>query len=110
MATYSTNTTIKVSAKISATAFVGGINPTLSVVYTVPANSYAIVNLRHTGTAGTGVQFEIGSGGFFSFLNSTSPQTAFSIYLGPAETLTFRTLTGDSSNCYVNGVVFTNTP
>lgn len=45
MATYSSNTTIKIDSKANGTVSING-SGTSGVLFTVPANSYAIVNFQ----------------------------------------------------------------
>ncbi|TXH43495.1 MAG: hypothetical protein E6Q97_34030 [Desulfurellales bacterium] len=96
MATYSLNSTIKISAAINVT----GANPS----YSVPANSYAIVNC-YGGTGGWGVLI---NGSSTAYINGTSnPNALVTIYVGPSQTIQ---LSGAPVGSSLTGVEFINSP
>lgn len=93
MATYSLNTTIKISAAISAV----GSNPS----YAVPASSYGIVNC-YSASAGFGVTI-----GGNTVAVSAAGGTTFTIYVGPSQTVA---LNGAGAGSTITGVEFLNSP
>lgn len=112
MATYSANTTTKVSAKINAVASCP-INAT-TTVYTVPANSVAIVSVVVTSAAGTGGGTLVVDGR--NFQTVTAPVTVGStppvlnLYLGPGATVALTVGNTQTTTVVVLGVEYINTP
>lgn len=94
MATFSLNTTIKISAAINVT----GANPS----YSVAANSYAIVQC-YSPSAGFGVTV----GGSQAVLQVPGGPTTFQIYAGPSQTVA---LNGAAAGSTITGVEFINSP
>lgn len=130
MATYSSNTTVKVSGALS---FSGSGNGTST--YTVPANSYLILNYMEVqGNAGGGAAsaaIQINGKNILSRSASGLPKVVLKpaldlnndansttegygaipggVYLGPGETLS-AVRSGSSSTYEAHGVLFVNTP
>lgn len=96
MATFSLNTTIKISASISVT----GVNPS----YAVPANSYAIVNCY---SPSSGFAVQIGGGTVVLAVSSAANQHFDSLYIGPGETVS---LSGAAAGSSITGALFINSP
>ena len=96
MATFSLNTTIKISAAISVT----GANPS----YSVPANSYAVVNCY---SPSSGFQATIGGGTVVLAQSTAANQHFDSLYIGPGQTVQ---LTGAAAGSSITGVEFINSP
>lgn len=96
MATFSLNTTIKISAAISVT----GANPS----YAVPANSYAIVNCY---SPSSGFAVTIGAGTATLAVSSAANQHFDSLYIGPGQTVS---LSGAAAGSSITGVEFLNSP
>lgn len=96
MATYSSNTTIKVNGAIATSQTSGG--GATSVNYTAPATGYAIVQAYASGTAATvtvaGIAVGQGTG----------------IYVGPGQQIVASASAGTSSVVSISGVSFVNTP
>lgn len=105
-AVISSNTSIKVSAKVLASQTVSG-----SVLYTVPANSYAVVNISAVPSAGHSVEFRINSitGPIAGTITDTTKDVVQNIHLGPTESL-YIVKTGGTFTCYAYGVQFINSP
>ena len=111
MATYSSNTTIKMVGAISATGTRSSTG--LTTVYTVPANHYALVNIGLSSTGGNT---------YSACLNLDTIQvvqasgTAIfgggSFYLGPGQSviLNCSNFSSGTMTLKVSGVTFTNTP
>lgn len=97
MATYSSNTTIKINTGIANT--ITGTSGTL--VSTLASNVYAIVQVC---SASSGITYFVGS----RQINTGSVSIIGSIYIGPGSDLTFTA--GGSVTVYVSGVSFINTP
>lgn len=95
MATFSLNTTIKISAAIS----VVGANPS----YSVPANSYAIVNCYSVSTGGWAILVD----GNTAFLHVLGDPNTFVFYVGPGQTVA---LSGAAAGSSITGVQFLNSP
>ena len=108
-----------VSLKISASVALSGISNSSSlVVYTVPANSYAVVNVgiadNVTGDTST---FFLGSATASTAMtvyntNGTQAGTTriYDLYLGPGEVLRFNSGGAGFKTWYVRGVEFINSP
>lgn len=121
MATYSGNTTLKVSAAVSASIATTSTSGTL---YTCPANSYAIVNV-HCETNGT-----TGHTAFASVAGAVVCQVAYdqrnnstdtavrtftkaisnNVIVGPGQSITYEKTAQTTTRVYVSGVAFINTP
>lgn len=130
MATYSSNTTVKVSDKLT---FSG--SGTGTTTYTVPGNSYLILNYFEVqGNAGGGsatATIQINGKNILTRTASGLPKVVLKpaldqnndansategygaipggVYLGPGETLS-AVRSGSSSTYEAHGVLFTNTP
>jgi hypothetical protein len=102
MATYSNNTTLKISGTAvgSANRVVAGT----STVYTAPANSYAIVTVCVQGamTSMTIGGVSVAVSGFTGSLTG--------VVIGPGHALAFSTTTTTSTTVSCAGVVLTNSP
>lgn len=96
MATFSLNTTIKISTGISVT----GANPS----YSVPANSYAVVNCY---SPSSGFAVTIGGGSVTLAISSAANQHFDSLYIGPGQTVQ---LSGAAAGSSITGVQFINSP
>lgn len=122
MATYSSNTTIKLNAAVSATATITTSSGTSNsaTVYTAPASTYAIINLYDvTSTSGAppSPSFAVSVGGRTFYTATTATSTQFTgIYVGPGQAVAISSSQGvgagssTSHTCQVSGVNFTNTP
>ena len=109
MATYSSNTTLKMNAAVGGSAAVSGVG-TSGVIYTAPATGYAIIQLA-TGNAGSFTWYANISGRPASGVQTVSAPTQATIYLGPSATLTVTvTAFTTAGNIYFTGVDFVNTP
>lgn len=100
MATYSNNTTIRISGAIAVSINTGG-----TTLYTCPANSYAVVNVNWS-TAIVWVRVggaNIGNPGVFSAAGMLN-----NIHVGPGQSVTTSAGAGLDWNLY--GVQFTNSP
>jgi hypothetical protein len=114
MATYSSNTTIKVSAAISATS-----NASSGTLYTVPANCYAIITSVGAsvfgGSGGTSATVSI-TGAVLVTDSGTAAAEARAfyvggIYLGPGHSVSYTTSSaGGTRYGFAYGVLFINTP
>lgn len=93
----SSNTTIKVNAAVTAARDSNGI------VYTAPANGYAIVHVYQNGTFNLTMT---AAGAVAGILNSQIGLVAF--YLGPGHAIEITSYS--SGYAYVYGVSFVNTP
>ncbi len=105
-AVISSNTTIKVSAAVSATSTGTG-----TTLYTCAASSYAIVNIgiKDTGGAGTTVTISVdGKEIHQSALGATTTRLLQGIYVGPSQAVSFSA--GASTTVTVTGVEFINSP
>jgi len=107
----SSNISTKVSQKVGG----GGTNTGTSVlVYTVPANTYAVVNVEHLPTGGAAPSyFTIGSASGLRIASGSTAATYYSaqsVYLGPGETL--YSVNGHTTNTAwkFTGVEFINSP
>lgn len=103
----SNQVTIKINAAVSAsnTSITSG---SFTTVYTCPANSYSIVNIRLVpGT--TNVSFRVGGQDISG--TQTSAQTYLGVYVGPGQTVQANNpaVIGNAA-IYVSGVEFTNSP
>lgn len=109
MATYSSNTTLKVSAAVAASAL-APISPT--TVYTCPANAYAVLNLvaskSGTGSVTVGGIDLIPAGEYATPAGSYIRLTG--VHVGPGQTVVANSSIGNAVNLYVSGVAFINTP
>lgn len=112
-AIFANNVTIKISAAINATATVGGAATT--TVYTVPANSYAIVTVCWLANGAGNVKLQ-NAGSVTTDMSpnvAVSGTTIFKIgdaqnYLGPGQVLKIVSTVG--GDYYVTGVCFVNSP
>lgn len=100
------NQTLRVSGIINASS-----TATTATLYTVPSNSYAIVNFHVEGGSSYAVTFNAGSGDYT--IQNTNPlplnRSIYTVYLGPGAVVSF-SASGDPTNKRVTGVVFTNSP
>lgn len=109
---------LRLSAAVAATGTNGS-----GVFYTVPANSYAIVNITIRSTGANDAQLRInGSGGVTSIIPIVTAGTESypavsatpvinpiqTVYLGPAQTLETVNNSGSTLTISVTGVLFTN--
>lgn len=105
MSTFSSNTTLKVAAAVSASA---GGNGTL---YTCPANRYAVCNLWLNSSS----NIEVNVGGVLAaqvssaIAATTGLQHQFQIYVGPGQVVEIVNESG-SSIASLSGVEFANSP
>ena len=121
MATYSLGSSLKVSAIVNASQTTTSTGAT--TVYTVPANSYAIVHLagRRAGTGNLKIGVynasylatPVSAGEDYAIdpvsTSAKSPQGT--LYLGPGEVVTIgSSVSGQSVSLSVHGVVFINSP
>lgn len=97
MATYSSNTTIKIESAISASGGSG-------VIYSAPANSYAIVNASRL-SGNTGLQ--IGGQQVVSNLSAVG-NVGYELYVGEGQSV--NVTTDSSGTICITGVEFKNTP
>lgn len=105
MATYSSNTTIKIQTAVSASAFLstGG---TSSTIYTCPASSYAILNF--SGDEGAAGYALVSDNKAVKKDNTSSGSNTF--YVGPGQTVKVTCTNGTLVTFYVTGVEFKNSP
>lgn len=89
------NTTIKISAAVSATT------TTTGTLYTCAANSYAILNIHSVGA----ISYTIAS----RVYTMTAGQPPVQIYVGPSQAVAV-TVNGSSATVSLTGVEFINTP
>ena len=111
MATYSTNTTLKVNAAVSNTQTRTGNGTT--TIYTAPANAYSLVNISQAGVNASGVQFTVGAV-TLAFQSATPTTYVFlqNVPVGPGQSVavTISGYTGGTASMSVSGVEFINTP
>lgn len=103
----SNNTTIKISAAVAASRSTPG------VLYTCPANSYAIVQV-HLISNGSVAIVSLGSMPIVSNYSGGTAGLVFGIYVGPGQSLN-ATMGTDQYGSYsgianTSGVQFTNSP
>lgn len=103
MATYSNNTTLKVSAAVSAASNSAAASGT---IYTCPANSYAELNLCMLWVAG--VHNVTVAGQRVNAINSAS--YTIPIIVGPGQAVAYTNTISSGNVAYVSGVEFINTP
>ncbi len=111
MATYSSNTTIKVSVFRSFSIAVGptaggGAGPLTQ--WTVAANSYAIFTVVCVAFATTTADILIG--GVIAARISAAQNTPLTLYAGPGATVAVAAAGGTNSTWLISGVEFLNTP
>lgn len=115
-AVISSNQSIKISSRIAVSGTSGGVN---LIVYTVPANSYAVVNVDCGSFSSSGEQISFYIGGvnpgsgiviFQSGGSSGTTSRVPNVYLGPGETVRFNSGNFGTKSYYVHGVEFTNSP
>lgn len=115
-AVISSNQSIRVSNRIALTGSTSGVN---LLVYTVPANSYAVVNVESGTFTSSGEKTTF-------FVGGTAPGSGITIYqsdgsitnttrinnfhMGPGEYLRFNSGNFGTKTYYVNGVEFINSP
>lgn len=122
MATYSNNTTIKISAKVSAS-----VTGTSNTIYTVPANCYLdcwYINATGTNIGGVGVTVTLSidglnysnSGSYGANVNFGPSQSSGVItsqpplILGPGTVISYTNSGATSGNGQIKGTLFINTP
>lgn len=112
MATYGTNVGIKVSAVVQRTSTHGaGSIPT--TLYTVPANSYAIITswfLNTNNASTTNMVIAYTDAIIATGTPNVGVKDVFStlIYLGPGDVITFNS-TGNGGTAKIQGVEYSNT-
>ena len=104
MATYSSNTTLKMNAAVSATFSVtttGGSG----TMYTAPATGYAVVNLSAKAAGGSFTGYWIVGG------RALAGDTNVGVFVGPSQTISWQTATySTTGSVTISGVSFVNTP
>lgn len=121
MATYSGNTTLKVSAAVSASIATTSTSGTL---YTCPANSYALLNV-HCETNGTSghtafaavagavvcqVDYYTRNNSERSSVSSFCKAISHGVIVGPGQSLTYEKTAQTTTRVYISGVAFINSP
>lgn len=107
MATYSNNTTIKVNSGITASNPMSGA--TSGTLYTVPANSYAILNFQIYSPSSWPFTVTISGVNVGQAINNTA--YAYSIHAGPGQVISWSyPLPAFHTGVQMQGVLFTNTP
>jgi lipoate-protein ligase B len=96
MATYSSNTTIKIQTAISNST-------TSGTLYTCPANSYAIVQVSYNGNSA-----DVLSIGGQDLVKSGNSGQFTGIYVGPGQAVIY--MPNISGTGKISGVEFKNTP
>jgi hypothetical protein len=123
MATYSTNTTLKVNAAISSNSGTRTGAGTYSI-YTSPANGYSVVNVFLTSSGpntssvevvGATIFYQNTSSSWASSAGSNTGTTGYNLfcgqaYLGPGQTISLKiqSITSGAVRCDVSGVEFLN--
>lgn len=110
-AIFANNVTIKISAGITTTANYGTGTNTL---YTVPANSYAIVHVAWQGGGAGTIKLSVVGSTTVDITTLITTSTSIGeysgqIYLGPGQILKSVT-TASNHDIYVMGVCFVNSP
>lgn len=104
MATYSSNTTLKMNAAVSASFGVGGIGGS-GTIYTAPATGYAVVNLSAKAAGGSFTGYWIVGG------RALAGDTNVGVFVGPSQTISWQTTAYSSTgNATISGVSFVNSP
>lgn len=121
MATYSNNTTIKIDSKTSGQTNIAS-NGTSTTIFTVPANSYAIVNFHFNATFASNAYPAYGLVDdrivctIYSTLSAPSPgekpPQVVNLFVGPGSTFKIKNgyTVGGSQNFDWSYVLFSNTP
>lgn len=103
----SSNTTLRVSAAVSATGSTPGGGGT-TTLYTAPSTGYAIVQLRATAVTTLG-EIVVGSRVIATYTAaSTSPIT--NVFIGPSQTLQVSSTGSNAITVVASGVEFSNSP
>lgn len=109
-ATFSNNTTIKVSSNSFPTNLISSSGGGTST-YTVPANSYLIITALYIPTPTSGTQ-SIFWNNYVLFSTTTGGQKEYAggIYVPPGAVITFRNNDVSVWTAQIYGCLFTNTP
>jgi hypothetical protein len=110
------NTTIKISGAISGTGAITGVGTLTS--YTVPANSYAILQVWLNASAGTNGEIRVDGQCIYSFTgpdimpDKASGISIPNVFMGPAQVLTVVTTaySAPAGALDYSGVLFANSP
>jgi hypothetical protein len=107
------NTSLKVSQVVAVSGTI--TSTTAATVYTVPANSYAVVNVSVTGAATGTAWLQIKTAGTQQIklvdVASGVTDSRFGVYLGPGDIIEKDASgTPNTSNYCITGVEFINSP
>lgn len=99
----------KSSLNVSAAIAVGSGSVPSGTLYTVPANSYAMINVYMSIGGSTSVTLSIGTKNIASTISAT-PSQIIGLIAGPGQAIAINNVGGTSvSSVEISGVVFTNT-